>query len=211
MKLVKIILTGLLLLNFACSSIPKEAQHLFYLHGRIIELQGINAVSPQFGPYEYERIIDSLYSLADHIHAEVRTDTTNFYAFCVQVSQQIDRLINEGIAPTNITVVGASKGAVMAMQISNDNPQPINYVLLAANNDYIEQANNWSLHGRILGIYEASDQLAGKDYQYWIDRSEEALVFEQLQLQTGLGHGFLYQQMTEWLQPLKSWLGKEPQ
>jgi hypothetical protein len=209
MKLVKIILTGLLLLNFACSPIPKEEQHLFYLHGRIIELQGIKAISPQFGPYAYLEIIDSLNNIADHVYAEVRTDTTNFYAFCTGVSQQIDRLISEGVTPTNITVVGASKGAVMAMQVSNDNPQPINYVLLAANNDYIEQENNWSLHGRILGIYETSDQLAGKDYQYWIDRSGEAVVFEQLQLQTGLGHGFLYQPLPEWLQPLRKWLQKD--
>lgn len=200
-------LSALILLSFVnCASKEVEAQHLFYLHGRIIELQGIQAVSPQFGPYEYEKIIDSLSTITSYIHAEVRKDTVDFYDFCTHISAEIDQLISDGVDPQSITVLGASKGAVMAMQISHDNPNPINYVLLAANNDNIEQTNDWSLNGRILGIYETSDQLAGKNYDYWLARSEQTLAFEQIELNTGLGHGFIYQPLPEWLEPLKKWM-----
>ncbi len=113
---MKIILSALILLSFTnCTTKEVDAQHLFYLHGRIIELQGIQAVSPQFGPYEYEKIIDSLRTITSNIHAEVRKDPVDFFAFCTRVSGEIDRLISEGVEPQNITVLGASKGAVMAI------------------------------------------------------------------------------------------------
>ena len=72
--------------------------------------------------------------------------------------------------------------------------------------EYIEAENDWRLHGRILGIYEQSDTLAGKDYTYWIDRSIEAIEFEQHQINTSLGHGFLYRPIPEWLNLVKSWV-----
>jgi hypothetical protein len=34
--------------------------YLIYLHGKIIEDQGIPAVSPEFGEYEYEKILETL-------------------------------------------------------------------------------------------------------------------------------------------------------
>jgi hypothetical protein len=48
--------------------------------------------------------------------------------------------------------------------------------------------------------------VAGKDYSYWIGRSTEALEFEQLEINTGLGHGFLYRPVTAWLGPAKEWI-----
>ena len=50
------------------------------------------------------------------------------------------------VKPENITVIGASKGAIIASNISNINKNPINYVLLAGNNDYQEEHNNWLFH-----------------------------------------------------------------
>ena len=41
-------------------SIDPSRQYMFYLHGKIIEDQGLNAVSPEYGPYEYEAILEKL-------------------------------------------------------------------------------------------------------------------------------------------------------
>ena len=41
-------------------SIDPAKQYLFYLHGKIIEDQGIPAVSPDYGEYEYEAILERL-------------------------------------------------------------------------------------------------------------------------------------------------------
>jgi hypothetical protein len=97
----------------------------------------------------------------------------------------------------------------MAMDIANRNTHPVNYVLLAANNDRLEQEYDWNLHGNILGIYERSDSIAGKDYRYWINRSTHAVRFEQLELNTGLNHGFLYSPIPEWFTPAKNWMNKQ--
>ncbi len=181
-------------------------KHIFYLHGMIIEVQGINAVSPDFGPYEYTEIIEALEETGATVHHEVRTKETDFYEFGKKVSEEIDALIKAGVSPSDISVIGASKGGIMAMYISNINKSNINYVLLASNSDYTEKTFDWYLHGSILGIYEASDTVAGKDYKFWINRSKDAIRFEQLQIDTGLNHGFLYRPIDAWMGPAMKWI-----
>lgn len=189
-----------------CSPEVEREKHIFYLHGMIVETQGVHAVSSTFGPYEYTAILDSLGVTGAVVHSEVRTPETDFQVFCNRVSKSIDSLTRNGIPPTHITVIGASKGGMMAMQISQQNTQPVNYVLLGAGSVHSEQTYKGSLHGRILGIYEASDAIADRDYSFWIARSPEAERFDQLQLQTGLGHGFLYRPIAEWLIPAREWM-----
>ncbi|MEJ2266970.1 MAG: hypothetical protein P8X95_26290, partial [Anaerolineales bacterium] len=41
-------------------SIGPAKRYLFYLHGRIIEDQGIPAISPDYGEYEYGAILEKL-------------------------------------------------------------------------------------------------------------------------------------------------------
>ena len=202
--ILKLSLTVFLFLS--CQTDDKETKHIFYLHGRIIELQGINAISEKFGKYEYQAIIDSLKAMNAVVHHEVRTSTTDYQEFCEHISIQINKLVDSGVKPNNIAVIGASKGAVMAMNISVRNNYAVNYILLGANNDQIEIENNWNLHGRILGIFETSDLLAGKDYQHWIKVSTNAVDFQQLEINTGLGHGFLYRPVKQWLAPTKKWI-----
>ncbi len=205
MKLtIKIILFSILL--HACQSKPTAQKHIFYLHGRIIEIQGTDAVSEKFGRYAYYDIIDSLNNTGAIIHNEIRNKNTDFQEFSIKTSNEINQLVSNGVEPENITIIGASKGAVMAMNISNMNVHPINYVLLGANNAQIENENDWNLHGRILGIYEKSDAIAGKNYTYWIDVSSNAIEFNQLEINTGLGHGFLYRPIAAWLLPTKAWM-----
>ncbi len=191
--------------TLACQDMG-TGKHVFYLHGMIVEVQGVNAVSDDFGPYKYEDIIDSLGSAGYQVHSEVRTSSTDFNAFCMKLSREIDQLVGDGVRPEDITVIGASKGAMMAMQISDLNGHPVNYVLLGANSDRTEESFDWKLHGRILGIYERSDKIAGKDYTYWINRSTDAQEFKQLEINTGLGHGFLFRPIKEWLVPAKEWI-----
>ena len=191
--------------NLSCQE-RNNMKHLFYLHGMIIETQGINAVSPEFGAYKYKEIIESLNATGHKVHSEVRTGRTDFKAFCQKISRQIDQLIEEGVPPSDISVIGASKGALMAMTIADLNTNDINYILLGANSTSVEQSFDWKLHGRILGIYEKSDSIAGKDYSYWIARSSSASEFQQLELNTGLGHGFLYRPIASWLHPTLDWI-----
>lgn len=191
---------------FTNSFAQPPLKHIFYLHGMIIEIQGVNAVSPNFGPYKYTEIIQSLEETGATIHHEVRNEETDFYEFTTKVSAEINELLKSGVPPENISVIGASKGGIMAMHISHINKSNINYILLASNSDYTEKTFDWFLHGSVLGIYEASDTVAGKDYQYWMNRSKEATKFEQLKINTGLNHGFLYTPLDAWMIPAKKWM-----
>jgi len=192
----------------SCKIQSHDPNHIFYLHGRIIELQGIDAVSENFGEYEYEEIIKELEINGAKVHSEIRNQQTDVETFCQKISNQIDSLINEGIKPEKITVIGASKGAIMAMIISDMNKNPINYILLAANNNAIETENHWNLKGRVLGIYEKTDLLAGKNYDFWIEASTDAIQFHQVEINTGLGHGFLYKPIKDWMEPAHNWISK---
>ncbi len=125
-----------------------------------------------------------------------------------KISIEIDDLIAKGVAPSDITVIGASKGGMIAMYISDMNVNKVNYVLLGSSSDYTQKTFDWNLHGNILGIYEKSDTVAGNNYQYWIDKSTNASKFEQLQINTGLGHGFLYTPNKAWLNPAKEWMNQ---
>src|SRR5882724_6168777 len=42
------------------NKIDPKAKYLFYLHGRIIENQGIRPTDPRYGVYEYQQILDTL-------------------------------------------------------------------------------------------------------------------------------------------------------
>lgn len=192
-----------------CSRKEMEAHHLFYLHGRIVEEQGPEAVSERYGPYLYHAILDSLDRPGVLLHAELRTTDTDFHAFSEGIAQQIDSLIATGVAPEHITVVGASKGGVMGMYISHLSPHPINYVLLGANTSYIQQTFNWNFHGRVLGISDASDTLANVSYDHWRWAADPQAVIEEMMLTTGLGHGFLFRPLPEWLGPLRAWVNQE--
>ncbi len=200
----------ILFFTISCKDELATEKHIFYLHGRIIELQGPNAVSEQYGPYQYQAIIDTLKTTGAIVHHEVRTETTDFDEFSQKISNEIDALIKKGISPVNISVIGASKGALMAMNISDMNKTPINYILLGSNSDQTESQNNWVLHGNILAFYEESDQIAGKSYQYWINqKNREYKSFKQIKLETGLGHGFLYRPIDEWVKPTKAWIQRD--
>ena len=161
MKVSVLLLFTYLISMMDCTDQKTYNKHVFYLHGMIIEIQGVNAVSDQFGDYRYNDIIDSLKSTGAVVHNEVRTTQTDFDDFCRKVSNQINVLVTSGVNPGDITVIGASKGAMMSMNISDMNEHPINYVLLGANSDRLENSYDWTLHGYILGIYEKSDKIAG--------------------------------------------------
>ena len=46
--------------------------HLFYLHGGIVQEQGVNAVSEYYGKYEYLAILDSLSRRGFYVISEAR-------------------------------------------------------------------------------------------------------------------------------------------
>ncbi len=206
MKRLKILFSStLLILTIGCQCAFAQI-HIYDLHGKINEEQGRNAVSEKFGKFELDEILKQLNVNNSVIHCEIRTKDTDVKIYATKISREIDSLINSGIPPKNITIVGASKGAIITMNISNINKHNINYVFLAGNNDYQEKNNDWKFHGQVLCIYDLSDDIAGKNYNYWKEKPNYSTIFEQLEIKTNLGHGFLYKPLKEWINPTKEWI-----
>ena len=201
-----LVLTTILLSWNSKHSEINKTKHIFYNHDQIIEIQGKNAISEEFGKYEFDNIIKAIKVENSIVHAEIRNTNVDVKEYAHYVSKQIDSLIKTGVQPIDITVIGASKGAIIASTISHINTNSINYVLLAGNNDYQEANNDWEFHGQVLGIYDASDEIAGKKYDHWKNKKNHTTKFEQLELKTNLGHGFLYKPLKDWIQPTKNWI-----
>lgn len=181
-------------------------KYIYYLHGRIIEIQGKNAISEEYGKYEFDSIVMALQNKDHIVIAEVRSENVDYIDYANKVSKEIDSLVIMGVKPTNITLIGASKGAIIASYVSDINLNPVNYVLLAGNNAYQEKTNDWKFHGQVLCFYDRSDTIAGGNYDYWKNRKNYTNKFEQIELKTHLGHGFLYKPLKEWIEPTRKWI-----
>lgn len=190
------------------SGIESIQYHLFYLHGKIVEDQGVDASSEKFGKYEYEKILNRLEENGIKVISEPRPKDTDVESYSTKLANQINDLISSGVNPENITVVGVSKGSVIAMLISTKLANTkLNFVLLANCNDWVEDNFTIDLHGDILSIYEKSDNV-GSSCLSIKTSSSGVMKYSEVELNTGLGHGFIYQPIDEWVLPTIEWTTK---
>jgi hypothetical protein len=135
--------------------------------------------------------------------SEVRQKDCAVITYAVKVKRQIDSLLKIGVKANDITVIGASKGSLIAMYVSTySKNKEINYVFMAA--CYANEPNTeLNFYGNILSIYEKSDGagtcLSLKNESTGINH------YKELELTTGLRHGFLYKPLSEWINPTLKW------
>jgi len=117
-------------------------------------------VSPRFGPYDYPGIIAEFRKRGFQVMSEVRPKGTDVSAYAGRLTGQIRALLDAEVDPSRITVVGASKGAVIAALASTwlRNPR-LRYVLIANCNPWLIRTHDPRLTGEVLSIYEASDDI----------------------------------------------------
>lgn len=193
-------------------SINPAGQYMFYLHGKIIEDQGIPAISPDYGEYEYREILESLSGYGFAVISEPRPVNTDSLEYARRVIEQVTDLLDAGVPAHNITVVGASKGAGIAILVShylgNTN---VNYVLLAicapATVEQLIQDQIF-LYGNVLSIYDSADELAGScQGLFSFSEGKGISRHDELILNVGTGHGILYKPLDEWITPTIEWAG----
>ena len=194
-----------LIVNDVPQNIDTRASYLFYLHGRIIEEQGIRPTSERYGVYEYEKILDTLKSRGLVVISEPRPKGADIEQYAAKVINQIRKLLKAGVAPQNITVVGASKGAVIAMTVSMRlKNRDVNFVLMGNCNDGTLEQRQIDLWGNVLSIFDRSDDIGGT-CQRFFEKAHGLNKRKEVELRTGLGHGFLYRPMNEWIDPTVEW------
>ena len=182
--------TALLMIAIACCGadgasppVDRETRYLFYLHGKIVEDLGERPKSAQFGYYEYRKILAALRDKGFTVKSEVRPKNTNPKKYAEKIANEIRRLQKQGVPSPRITVVGASKGGVIAVYVSN---------LLK------DKGLNFVIHDEA----DASPIVPDR----FFERSEGLGRHRAVTTHLGLGHGLVYRPYPEWVDPLVDWV-----
>lgn len=182
--------------------IDKKAHYLFYLHGKIVESGNTRPTSEKFGVYEYEQILETFRQSNFIVISEPRPKDTDIEIYGEKVAGQVRQLIKAGVSPKLITIVGASQGSWIAMLASTYlNNRKLNFVIIAGCNKSIFGKAN--LNGNVLSIYEKSDGTG--TCEKFRENATNLRKYKELELNTGLGHGFIYRPMKEWIEPTLVW------
>jgi predicted esterase len=181
------------------------ARYLFYLHGAIIEREGLRPTHPKFGVYEYQRILEEFSSHGFVVISKARPAGTEVAVYAATVAEQVRALLAAGVSPERITVVGFSKGGAIAIFTSsltaNDR---INFVFIATCGPWLDAQPGIVPRGRLLAIREASDDLVGS-CEVLFSRSPEEGVRREVTLELGGGHGAFYRPRPAWIDPVVAW------
>jgi hypothetical protein len=200
--------TGQSISSFLPQKIVRSEKYLFYLHGGVVTVLGNNAINqsvPEWGPYEYLNILDSLRSRGFNIISENRKETIADSFYVNKISNQIDTLFKSGVKPGNILVAGASAGSVITINVSaNLKNNEMKYVIMGGcwpgtYKDY----QHIELYGHFLSIIEASDPHGTCSKIF--EKRKQVKSYKEITLTTGLSHGFIYKGYKEWIDPIANW------
>jgi hypothetical protein len=196
------------LLGFSQTPAKNHDQaYIFFLHNKFIEENDLNVAHPEYGKAEYNEILNSFKAANFIVFSEKRKKDTNASDYAEKVVKQIKKLLKSGVQPNKITVIGTSKGGYIAQFVSTYLANPdVNFVFIGCfqEND-IEKIPAINFCGNILTIYEKSD-IYGVSA---IKRKETSKLkinqFKEIELNTGLKHGFLFKALDLWIIPCKKW------
>ncbi|MCC7400307.1 MAG: hypothetical protein IT214_02385 [Chitinophagaceae bacterium] len=209
-----IISTLLLIIFTACTSSKKsqknetEKDYIFFIHNKFLEENPDGTFTDKYNvTVDYKGILQSFRNDGFEVFSEKRAPKTNERQYAQKIVTQIDSLISRGVQPNHITVIGTSKGGYIAQFVSTFTKNPnLNFVFIGSFQDEdIERIPDINFCGNILTIYEKSDVFGVSA----IKRKETSKLkinqFKEIELNTGLKHGFLYIASNEWIKPCKMW------
>ncbi len=185
----------------------QEVNYIFFLHNRFLEEFELTDEHPEYGRVEYQRIIHAFEKEGFTVLSEIRPKNTNMKIYANRIVHQIDSLFKLGVEAKNITVIGTSKGGYIAQYVSTylKNPE-VNFVFIGChqNTDMIDYPEiNYC--GNILTIYEETDPFGVSAVARQQISKLKVTRFKEIELHTGLKHGFLFRPMDEWVVPCIHW------
>ena len=184
-------------------------RYVIYLHGRIVEEKGPRPTHERWGIYEYQKILDTLAAPGFTVISEQRRLGTDMDRFAEHVTQQVKKLMAGGVPADHVTVIGFSKGGGIAIRTSallkNDK---VNFVFLAACGDGDFSGTDIDVRGRILSVYEASDEM-GRSCAQLFAKSKSRGKHAEVKIATGEGHGAFFRPRKEWTSPVIAWVRQQ--
>jgi pimeloyl-ACP methyl ester carboxylesterase len=188
-------------------SIDPDARYVVYSHGLIVEGDNPRPEHPQFGTYDFPGIVQALFEDGGFtLIAPHRPANADVASYIAKLESGVHALIDAGVPPTRITLVGFSRGAQMtAVASSRLADIGINTALMAIclDGDFSHDPS-LTLGGNLLSIYETTDVVGS--CAALAERSVALESFDEIAISTGRSHGAFYTPRTEWMQPLKRWI-----
>lgn len=198
----------------AIRKVDPQSNYFFYLHGAILETEGKNGSSKQYGPYLYDRIIEHFEDRGLVVIEEVR-GPVNPTAYASKIVLQVRRLMAAGVPAGNICVAGFSKGGFITLLIASSLNNPgVAYVVMAGCGkrkhgrpfeQFLKKKRGARLMGRMLSIYATSDLEAGSCRDAFAQAPSNGFAFKEKHIKSDKGHGIFYQPRPEWVNPVAIW------
>jgi pimeloyl-ACP methyl ester carboxylesterase len=189
------------------------APYLIYLHGRIVqETQDPRPEHPKWGPYELQKILADFRAAGFVVRGTIRPRSASVSESADRVVAEVRELLASRVPAERIIVVGASMGASIALLASARLQNPaLRFVVLgaclSASVRELRAEKGKGPSGRILSFRESTDDLT-EPCTPWKERPSVGLpAVREIVLRTGLGHGFLYRPLPEWMTPALAWAG----
>jgi hypothetical protein len=188
------------------SQINADEKYVFYSHGLIVEGDNETPIHAEYGMYEFPAIKQALFKIGGFNQiAHHRPKNTDVEEYASLLESWVIALIQAGVAPSDITLIGFSRGAhLTALAASQLRAYEINTVLMAScfDGDIVTDPPI-ILGGRLLSIYESSDTAGpcGK-----LAARSQLNSFDEIVISTGRKHGAFYTPSEYWLNPIAEWL-----
>lgn len=176
LRVLMLVVIGLICVgpSLAQSGADKNARYLFYISGYIVAEGNTRPTSPEFGVYEYEKVLETFRERGFIVISEARKQSREIEPYAVKVAGQVRELLKAGVPAKNITIVGASQGSWIAMLVSTYVAnRELSFVFIAAcaaDDGLLKSVN---LHGNVLFISERTDQ-PGSCQRFRDDAQESA-------------------------------------
>ncbi|SCY38704.1 hypothetical protein SAMN05192588_2612 [Nonlabens sp. Hel1_33_55] len=212
MKNIK--LAAVLFLTFSSQQLISQPniddKYIIFLHNAFLETHDIADEHPDHGRVEYHEILNKFRDNGFVTLSDKRMTNVNSREYAEIVVKQVDSLINKEVPAKNITVVGTSKGGYIAQYVSTiANNSELNYVFVGSFRESdIEQIPDINWCGNILNIYEKSDSAGTSGLSRNNNSTCNNADYEDLEINTGLGHGFLFRALDAWMIPAIEWANR---
>lgn len=206
--------------NNVASDIPfhpnPDDHYLFYQHGKLIEKNGIPTSHYKHGSYDFHEILRTFSDRGFKVIAELRPTNANIHGHAFRLARKINSLIDKGVSPKNITVVGLDKGGKIALVTSSyvGNSQ-INYVILDGCSSNIGKVRQFiekyelKLAGRILDFRLKGNRKTGSCSTFYANQEGVVESREQI-FSVSIESGLFFRAESKWIDPVVTWALEQP-
>jgi len=197
--------------QLSLSQSSTNGRYIFFLHNKFIEDHDLDEDHPQYGNAHYYEILNEFKKEGFTVYSEKRPKNTDVKEYAKKIVIKIDSLLNSGIDPGKITVIGTSKGGYIAQYVSTYLVNPgVNFVFIGSFREIdLKDLSDVNFCGNILTIYEKSDVYGVSAVNRKLTSNLKISRFYEIELNTGLEHGFLFRPLQEWLWPSILWAGQK--